>query len=255
MGSLAVWGGIGGAGAGMEENSQAQRKVDLANMEADRQMALAKFSQDNENARQTKQLTSEEGRTHEEVAGRTANVATEQSGLNARTQAEIGERGTAAANRSEALIKIGAGHDAARKAALEAAKNAKSGWSQKVIKQSGFDPKSHLPTETDSVAVTHPAYGTFIQSGDKFVPQGTPPASLKRARTDAVTDLLTNPDRADSFVEAYGYLPTSYFKVLAGKGQLNMASNDPIDTSPSSDDPAEAGRTPAQIAQDNEPAE
>lgn len=263
MGSLAIWGALGGLGKGEVEDADAQRKIDAQKMENDRASRLAAFAQAHEDARQDKALAHSDTDQDKSIAATQANLATSEAGSKERTQMEVTQRDSDSKTRSDAMIKIGAGHDAARTAAAAAAKNAKDGWSQKVLKMSGFDPASHMPTENDTVAVTHPAYGTFIQSGDKFVPQGTPPASISRAPIKAVNDLLVDPSKADDFVSAYHYLPAPYFKVIAAKGQMKMASEGPDvnaqqdaqDAAESSSDPAEAGRSPAQVAQDNLPAQ
>lgn len=237
-------------------------------MESDRQMALAKLAQSGENQRQQASFSHEDvsqGQTfaHEDVSqGRTLaaqkeNVATEQAGSTSRTKMEVDERQKANAARNSAIIQVGAGHDAARQGAADTAAKKKNGWSTKIVKQTGFDPTSHLPIQNDKVAVTHPAYGTFIQSGDKFLPQGTEPAGVKRAPVGDVNDLLTNPDHADAFLSAHQYLPASYFKVLDGKGQLNQAQDSPEPTQPGnpSNDPALEGLSPAEIQWAQTPAE
>lgn len=263
MGGLAIWGAIGGAGKGEVEDADAQRKIDAQKMENDRASRLAQFAQAHEDARQDKALANTSADQQKALDAQKANIQTEQTGATGRTQLEVDQRNTDSKARTAGMITVGAGHDAARVAAAASAKAGKDGWSQKVLKMSGFDPQSHLPVETDQVAVTHPAYGTFIQSGDKFLPQGTSPASVSRAKIGDVNDLLANPDHADAFVSTHGYLPASYFKVIAGKGQMKMASDGPdvnaqqdaLDASQDSDDPAEAGRTPAQRVMDNMPAQ
>lgn len=265
MGSLAIWGAIGGAGKGEVEDAEADRKVEAQKMENDRASRLAGLAQAHEDARQDKALAHSDADQDKSIAATQANLATSEAGSKERTQMEVSQRDTDSKTRTQGMITVGAGHDAARTAAADKAKNAKDGWSQKVLKMSGFDKSSGtlLPTETDTVAVTHPAYGTFIQNGDKFLPQGTPAASVKRAPIADVNDLLANPDHADAFVSTHNYLPASYFKVIAGKGQMNMASSgsdvnaqqDAQDAADSNDDPAEAGRTPAQRVQDNLPAQ
>lgn len=267
MGSLAVWGGIGGAGKGEVENVEAQRKVEASQMETDRAMALAKLAQSGENQRQQAGFSHEDTSQaqqfgHEDVSqGRALtaqkeNVAAEQTGSTGRTKMEVDERQKANAARNSAMITVGAGHDAARKDAADAAAKKKNGWSTKIVKQTGFDPTSHLPIQNDKVAVTHPAYGTFIQNGDKFLPQGTEPTSVKRAPVGDVNDLLTNPDHADAFLTAHAYLPASYFKVLDGKGQLNQA-DEPTPSQPGNptNDPALEGLSPSEIQWAQTPAE
>lgn len=234
MGSLALWGALGGAGKGAVENADAERKVESAQMEGNRQMKLAQFEAEQASTRQQAGFTEENKSQAQALAAQKENIGTEQAGATGRTQLEINERQAANKYRSDTLKSIGAGHDAARRDAAGAAKEAKNGWSQKVLKVAGFDPQSHLPTTNDTVALTHPAYGTFIQAGDKFLQQGTDPKAVRRAPIPAVNDLLSDPNKADDFISAYHYLPAPFFKVLAGKGQLGAASSNGNDSNAAS---------------------
>lgn len=256
MGALAMWSTLGGVGKGEVENAEAQRKTDMAQLESQRQMKLAEFEAQKAGERQQSQLGSEEKRTTQSLSAQKENVGTEQAGATGRTQLEIDERREANATTNRARIQVGAGHDAARRDAAATTKAGKSGWSTKVVKMQGFDPASHLPTENDTIALTHPSYGTFIQQGDKFVPQGTEPKSIRRAPVAAVNDLLTDPDKADDFVSAYHYLPMPYFKVLDAKGKLNMANNTDVNAAQDKEEGVDStGRTAEEVADDNAPAQ
>lgn len=208
MGALATWGAVaGGAKAGREhlvrqeaeEAKTKQRGLDEAREERLMKMREKYKTEAAKTEREfrTGEAESERGfRTGERAAGE------EFKGSEAEKQRQF-----------EAVQKDKELASKEKQAGLKGPGAKKKRWTSKTIKGgSSMTPEGGLVEEPDKISIVDEQSGrAYTQQGRRFIPQGTDPSSIRTAPRDATTDLMNDPDLADAYIEAYGYLPAEFF--------------------------------------------
>jgi len=261
MGKLALWGAVGGIGAGMQKNIEEQRKTEHEAEQHEREMAIRKYEAEEAAKRLSTEVGSREKvagaeiASHEKVAGQEIGARKEMQSEEITSKETEGEKerkfkaGEGAANRATARDVAGI-----RAAATAARANAgKARWqfsSQKT--DATIDPKTGdiIPGKAQQVLRDTNRGLAFIASGDRFLLPDTDPATTKRAAASEVRKLLENPDQADNFLAAYKYLPAQFIARENAKASYVGAQTPaaaPADDSASADtDPNPDDYVPAQ---------
>lgn len=212
MGKLAQWGALAGAAEGMEKNVEYARKESMSKLDEQREIRLKQL----EDQMRTKQA--ERGYAHDEkIQGAKIDASKDiQSGDQTFKSAEAQLNRNFEAGQQEkdlAAKKEIAGIQAGSKGTTAAYKR----WDAKTTTQTRTG-ESGIPEQYDSVALFDKGTGrTYMQQGSRFLPQGTDPKAVRRAPREAIADLLSDPTKADAFIEAYSYLPIEFFGAVQGQ--------------------------------------
>jgi len=246
MGKLALWGAVGGIGAGMQRNIDEERKQQAAQQAHERDMAIRKFEAEEAAKRQSTGIEAQKGMQTEELGAREKMQGTEISARQKLQEQEIeakqseggeerkfrGKEGAANRASAEKIAGIRASAVGARGAA------GKSRWqfsSQKT--DATIDPATGqvIPGKAQQVLRDTNKGLMFVASGDRFLLPDTDPATTRRAKPAAVQRLLENPDQADNFLAMYKYLPAQFIARENARANYVGPTQAPTDDSASAD--------------------
>lgn len=202
---LAAWGALGGVGKGMEMNIQRKVEDRRSDLENAREMRLREYENEQKGKRQ------EAGFEHE--TGLQEKKGEQATGL----QAQKAEHDITKMSREQAFEAEQAALDRAAEkevAGIKATGKTGKGWKVGKQKSSEIDPEGGI-RESEINVITDEGTGlTYIQKGRKFVPQDPDQSvPVRQAPREAVQYLINNPNDANAFLEAYGYLPIEFMSV------------------------------------------
>ena len=206
MGALATWGAVAGAANAVGENKKLEQTRETDNIDEARAARILKLK--------AKYSVEAQGREQDFAAGEGEKTRNQASELQT-SRLEAGSR-ESELNRQEKAVRGMQDRESSEKiAGMKTAASSSKGkkrWTPKTIKGGSEISNGVIKENPDTVAITDENTGqTYTQQGRRFIPQGTPPENIRDAPRRAVADLIEKPERADQFVEAYGYLPAEFF--------------------------------------------
>lgn len=216
MGKLAMWGAIGGAAEGVQKNIEQTNKEKMMDLDEARTMRILAITQKHQSTMQSTDITAREGMQQTDID---AEKERQKIGIDAqRDQQGAGFEHDVDIQGSEQSFKR-VENDKDRASAERIASTRADGstgkskrWTSKVTTSTRPGPNG-IPEQFDSLVVfDNQDAVTYQQQGDKFVPQGTEPASIRRAPKSAIKNLMENQDTVDDFLEMYNYLPVQYLR-------------------------------------------
>lgn len=219
MGKLALWGAVGGAGKGMVENAEAQRKIDMAQIEEMREVRIRQLENEMATVRQRQSQEFQAGEGEKDRGFKKEETAAErhfresQAGEEREFKASEGSKDRASAERIAGMR-------------AEAAGGSKKGrWDFSKVKETSM-LEGGMPGEFEIPMVRDKKTGRqYLQRGDRFMLPGDEPKSVRRAARSEVDKLMQNPGQADNFLNTYRYLPIEFFSMQQQQNNEEFSSD------------------------------
>ncbi len=210
MGKIAFWSGIAGAADAYTREYEADRAAAVAELDRSRKERLEVMRNEHLLERQKRAAGYEAESLGTKISSQQEQLVSkfgQQDKTLEQQQTFKAEESEKQRKHEKELMQV--------KSATAADKKKYSRWRFGKIKEVGEDW-----SETEQTTVSDKETGlTFIQQGSKFVPQGVDLSNfdLPAKKRQAEKWVINNPDKADLFIETYGYLPAGFFRKHGGK--------------------------------------
>lgn len=200
MGKLAMYGAMAGAGEGLIQRANNKEAAKASEIDDARERRLLALKQ-RHSAKMLEKQASLNSQENVRDQSQDQEFAGSESELQRAHEIKMLEMKNSAAASNASLR------------ASNSSKTTKSPWKISSTKRAvtGPDGFSEEPVTT----ITHERTGaTYEQKGNMFVPQGVNVDSKPKPkdRQKAERWIVENPENEDAFVEAFGYLPSAFFR-------------------------------------------
>lgn len=229
MGILAMAGALQGLGKGIQSEVADQRSTEKETRQEQKEIRLRQMEMDYQNSAEGKREAFQSSQ-QDKLFGQQKQLA---EATQTRQEAVEGQKTTSAekiASEGNASRERIAG---VRAKAAMAGKKFQSRWQFVSVPGAAQIVDGQITNKPASLILADKASGkAWSQKGDKFLPQGVDPASVKSPGKGAIDFLMQNPDAADEFVAKYNYLPSKFI----GQMQSQMTTSQTSKSTDEGDD-------------------